>query len=154
KSGTGFVLTATGASLTADSNTFNITGVASLSFNTVAGAAKTAALGTQPVRSEERREGTTETTSSANVTIKVKANTPQTATGAALAGALTVAASVGVVPLCGLSIYKSGTGFVLTATGASLTADSNTFNITGVASLSFNTVAGAAKTAALGTQPV
>src|SRR5439155_434679 len=132
KSGTGFVLTATGASLTADSNTFNITGVRSEERRVGKDAGKTGALGNQRDVTLMRDERTTKTTSSVTVSLEFRPIPLRSATGAALAGTLTVAASSGVATFSGLSIDKSGTGFVLTATGASLTADSNTFNITGV----------------------
>jgi hypothetical protein len=68
------------------------------------------------------------TTSTANVTLAIKSGTGNPA--ATLSGTLTKAAVAGTATFNDLSIDKTGTGYVLSATAPSAAADSTTFNIT------------------------
>lgn len=66
--------------------------------------------------------------STANVTLAIKSGTGDAA--AALSGTLTKAAVAGTATFNDLSINKTGTGYVLSATAPSAAADSAAFNIT------------------------
>jgi hypothetical protein len=127
KSGSGYTLRATSSGLTAATSTaFDVTGVGSLVFTTqpVGGAAGITA---QPVVTARREDGTTETTSSAPISLAIKPGTG--AAGAALNGTATVAAAAGVAAFSGLSVTLSGSGYILTASGSGTGVDSSPFDI-------------------------
>ncbi|NWJ48723.1 MAG: hypothetical protein HXX08_22930, partial [Chloroflexi bacterium] len=78
--------------------------------------------------------GNTATNFSGAVTVAIKGSTGTT--GATLSGTLTVNAVNGVATFSGLSLDKSGTGYVLTATSGTLTpADTSGFDVASTCSL-------------------
>jgi predicted esterase YcpF (UPF0227 family) len=117
------------------------------------------ALSAQPAVKIEDVFGHVETSDTSHVVVSLAPNTAATASGAALSGTtLDLAASAGVADFTGqaLKLSKSGTGFVLAATDAaeSLSATSNPFDLTGVASIGVSTPSTAARAAMLSTVTV
>jgi hypothetical protein len=115
------------------------------------------AFGTQPVVAVKDAFGFTVTSDTTSVTLAIKSGTGTA--GASLSGTNTVSAVAGVASFSGLSIDKSGSGYVLTATDGSLTtADSSAFTVSvgQAAKLTFTTQPGGTITGgtAFATQPV
>jgi len=131
KPGTGYILTATSLGLTsADSAAFNVAQVAkALTFSVEPGNARAgAAFGTQPVVIAKYGDGTTATDYTGSVTLAIKPGTGTT--GAVLSGTKTVNCVAGIASFTGLSIDKSGAGYVLVATNLGLTsAESEPFTV-------------------------
>lgn len=130
KSGTGARLDFTSGALTgASSNVFTVTGAAKLAFSTQPGGGTAgSALSTVPVVTVQRDDGSTETGSSATVTLTVASGGTPTLSNASLG------ATSGVATFTGFTVGSAGT-YTLTAASAGLTsATSNSFTITAPAS--------------------
>ncbi len=144
KSGTGYTLTASSTGLTvATSSEFNITaGTATqLVFSAQPGGGIAgSSWAQQPVVTIQDALGNTVTSSSMNVLLSLGTN-PGSGN---LSGTATLSASGGVATFSGLSINKSGTGYILTASSTGLT---------GTTSSGFNIAAGAATQLVFTTQP-
>ncbi len=142
KAGTGYTLAASAAGLTtATSAAFNIApGAASHLVFTVEPTSTTAGATISPALQVTARDaqGNTATGFTSDVTVAIETN-PDAGT---LTGTTTVAAVAGVATFSTLSINKTGTGYTLSATAASLTgATSAGFDITpGAASATLSTV--------------
>ena len=130
RTGTGYTLTASAASLTsATSNAFDISAGAAAKVvftvqpsNAGAGAANTPAV----QASVEDAQGNTVTTATTIITVAIGTNP---ASGI-LSGTMTVAAISGVATFSTLSLNKAGTGYTLTGSATGLTgATSTAFNI-------------------------
>jgi alpha-tubulin suppressor-like RCC1 family protein len=128
KAGGGYTLTATASNLTsATSAAFavNVGPAAKLVF-TVQPSAGVAGNAITPVVhvTVQDASGNTVATSTANITVAITTGTGTT--GATLSGTKTHAAASGVAAFNDLVIDKSGTGYTLTATAASLTSATST----------------------------
>ena len=125
KSGTGYTLTATDASLTAAvSSSFNITvgAAAKLGFLLQpAGAVAATVFTTQPLVAIQDAGGNTVTTDTSSVTLAITAGTGTS--GATLTCASNpLAAASGLASFAGCKIDKAGIGYTLTATDGTLTS--------------------------------
>jgi hypothetical protein len=133
KAATGYALTATDStdSLSATSSTFNISAgaPAQLVFTTQPGGGTAGqAWSTQPVIAIEDANGNVVTSDASTVTLSMQTNPA----GAPAQSVCSASAVAGVATFSGCQINRAGTGYALTATDTtdSLTAMSNSVNIT------------------------
>jgi trimeric autotransporter adhesin len=130
KSATGYQLTATDNTLSADSASFNVAvgPAAQLLFTTQPDGNATGgkAFPTQAVVTAEDAGGNTVTSYTGTVSLRLKSGTGTT--GGVLSGCAG-SLSNGVTAFSGCTIDKSGTGYQLTATDTTLSADSAPFNV-------------------------
>ncbi|NWJ49103.1 MAG: hypothetical protein HXX08_24870 [Chloroflexi bacterium] len=127
-----------------------------LAISTPSGAVAGSAFTTQPVITVQDIYSNTATSFSGTVTVAIKSGTGTP--GATLGGTATISAVNGVATFSDLSLDKSGTGYVLTASATGLTsANTNSFDITtGTAAKLVITTqpSGAVASSAFTTQPV
>lgn len=158
KAGSGYVLTASDGTRSADSSAFTVSpgAAATLVFTTQpAGAAGGVAFTTQPVLTARDAQGNTATGYSGTVALAIKSGTG--ASGATLSGC-SGSLSSGVTTFSGCKIDKASSGYVLTASDGTRTVDSAAFAVSAgpLAKLVFTTQPGGTITGGIAfpTQPV